>query len=237
MLLTDPSFREIAERLGLPAGDAGLGRIQRYLALIEEFSDRYSLVSASQRTNLVGRHVVDSLHFLPHLTPGSLLDIGSGNGFPGLILAIADPSREIHLVESSKKADFLGEVAKQLGLTKVTIHRERAELLAARPAFREKHDLVVARALGSLEVVLEYALPFLRVGGSLITPRGPEGPAEVDRARTVASQLGAATPRREPYTLPGDETFHMLVYPKKSPTPSSFPRREGMATRKPLGSP
>lgn len=236
MQLTDPSFRETAARLGFPPEGPAVDQTQRYLDLIEEFSDRYSLVSASQRTNLVARHVVDSLHLLPHLPAGSLVDIGSGNGFPGIVLAIADPGRDIHLVESSKKADFLAEVARQLGLTKVTVHRQRAEELAAERSVRERHDVVVARALGSLEVVLEYAMPYLKVGGSLVTPRGPDGPREVDRARPVAAQLGAGPPVCSPYTLPGDETFHMLVYRKIAATPRTFPRRSGMATKNPLGS-
>jgi 16S rRNA (guanine527-N7)-methyltransferase len=163
-----------------------------------------------------------------------IADIGAGAGFPGLPLAVALPGAEVMLVESrARKCGFIEGVVESGGIKNAEVVYARAEEWSVGTG---AHDLVVARAVGPQPVVLEYAAPLLRLGGSLVDWRGRRDPEEERRAAAAANLLGLeleSIQRMQPYE--GARDHHLHVYAKKKDTPERFPRRAGMARKKPLG--
>ena len=164
------------------------------------------------------------------------LDVGSGGGLPGIPLAIAFPGLRMTLLESvGKKAAFLGEVVAELGLASVSVRTARAEDAARDPAERDAYDLVVARALAPLPVALELCLPFARPGGVVVLPRGSDLAGQLAdgeaAARQLAARLRPPIPLDDPELPPGRS---LVVADKLGPTPERFPRRPGMAAKRPL---
>lgn len=210
------------------------------------------LVEANSRLNLVGegtpeaiaiRHIADSLLLLTTDAIGDLeirraIDIGSGAGFPGLVLAIVQPEIEWALIEATgKKARFIEDVRFSLGLDNVMVSNSRSEALAQNVVHREEYQLAVARAVGGAPVLCELGLPFLKKGGRLIAYKGPEGPAELAQAEVAAAECGGTALPHLSAKLPKlghARTF--LMWEKTSPTPPKYPRREGMPEKNPLGS-
>ena len=207
------------------------------------------LLAANRRTNLtrvvdpreVARlHLLDSLAALPLIDAAggaSVVDIGSGGGLPAIPLAIARPELRWLLVESvAKKAEALRGFVAELRLAGIDIADRRAETIGAEPAHREQHDLVTARACAPLPVLVELAMPLLRPGGTLLAWKGPLLPTdeEVRRGALAAGQLGGGSPRLEPSGLAALGGHLFVVIGKEGPTPDRFPRRPGVAERRPI---
>jgi 16S rRNA (guanine527-N7)-methyltransferase len=162
-----------------------------------------------------------------------IADLGSGAGFPGLALAIALPDTHVALVESvARKGAFLERAARELDLPNVTVVTARTE---SWPAGLDAHDLVTARALAPLGVVLEYAAPLLTAGGTAVAWKGGVDPAEHADADAAAAALGLSAPRPHAVT-PYDDAGERALYlsSKVRPTPPGFPRRAGMARKRPF---
>ena len=182
-------------------------------------------------SNPVDEHIADSLSAVPYIgTPASVADIGSGVGFPGLALAVAFPSSHVTLIESQRRhaavAERLGRAA---GLRNVSVLPLRAEEVG------DRFDLVTARAVAPLAVLVEYAAPLLVEGGQLVAWKGARDAAE-ELGGEEASRIVGLTPARvvqvDPF--PGAHSRHLHLYVKTAPTPDRFPRRPGMARKRPL---
>ena len=214
--------RELAARYGVAA--------EPLVALIEALE-----AEADPPTTVadpVDEHLADSLSAVPFISPGRFADIGSGAGFPGLALAAAFPSAHVVLIESQRRhaavADRLGSAA---GLSNVTVLPCRAEEVRERDAF----DHVTARAVASLPVLVEYAAPLLRLGGQFVAWKGARDAAEERGGEAAGRVVGMSLSRVvrvEPF--PGAHSRHLHFYAKTAPTPERFPRRPGMARKRPL---
>jgi 16S rRNA (guanine527-N7)-methyltransferase len=234
LLLTDGA----ALRASLPTG---------FDRAVEAYVDL--LLAANRRTNLtrvvepdaVGRlHLLDALAALPLLdavAPRAAVDLGSGGGVPGIVLALARASTRWLLVDSAtRKAAALESFATALGLSGVTVSAERAEILGRHPEHRERYDLVTARACAALPVLAEYALPLLRPGGTLIAWKGAltDDSPELGRGRGAVDALGGGTVRVVDPGMAalGDHRFVVVI--KGGPTLDAYPRRPGVPLRRPL---
>jgi 16S rRNA (guanine527-N7)-methyltransferase len=182
-------------------------------------------------------HLADSLSALaldPVAQARVVADLGSGAGFPGVALAVALPHAHVALVESAaRKCEFLRRLCATAGVPNAGVVHARAEDW---PAGLGKHDLVTARALAPLAVLCEYAAPLLALGGALVAWKGAVSRAESDGAATAAAELGLSAGevvRTEPY--PGSVAHHLHVYRKVAQTPPGYPRRAGMARKRPIG--
>ncbi len=199
------------------------------------------------------KHFLDSLTALliRDIRPGELVaDIGSGGGFPGLPLAVLRPAASFTLVESNlRRAAHLQQLISDLGLPNVSVLSHRAEDLARDPAppphrliassplrpFRESFDLVIARALAPMPVLLEYCLPLVRVGGDCLALKGPGGEAELRRSQRALDLLGGRVAATLPLMLPQSMGERLLILIRKhSPTPPRYPRRPGAPAKRPL---
>jgi 16S rRNA (guanine527-N7)-methyltransferase len=182
-------------------------------------------------------HLADSLVALELAEvrdAAQVADLGSGAGLPGLPLAIALPAGEVFLVESNgRKCQFISKLVEACGLTNAIVVNARAEEW---PAGRERFDLVTARALAPLAVVAEYAAPLLRLGGTLLVWRGRRDLADEQSALVAAGELGLEMPDSIPVApYPGAVNRHLQPMIKRASTPERFPRRPGMARKRPLG--
>jgi 16S rRNA (guanine527-N7)-methyltransferase len=237
-LLTDG-----AARLGISLEPAQVEQLAHYVGLLLAANQWLNLTRIVEPVEVERRHLLDSLTValpcLDELRMGAAwraIDVGSGGGVPGIPLAIAFPSLQVTLLESTgKKAAFLREAVAKLGLARVTVRAERAEDAARDSGERDGYDLVVARALAPLGVALELCLPFARPGGIVVLPRGSDLDAQLGDGKTVAGLLAARLRPPIPLDVPELPPGRRLVVADKlGPTPRRFPRRAGMAAKQPL---
>ena len=229
------SVEKLVDRFGLAPTAAE--RLRALTALLAE--DPGAATAVREPDAVIRDHLADALVALelrPVRESTSLADLGSGAGIPGLPLAVALPSAAVTLVESNRrKSAFLERAADFCRLGNVTVVNARAE--AWLDGF-DRFDLVTARALAPLAVVLEYAAPLLLIGGRLVAWRGRRD-TEAESAAEAAAQRLAMAPldvyQVEPYR--GARWRHLHMFEKRGPTPPGFPRRPGMARKRPLGQP
>jgi 16S rRNA (guanine527-N7)-methyltransferase len=167
---------------------------------------------------------------------GSMIDIGTGAGFPGLPLKIALPELRLTLVESvGKKVAFCKHIVEKLSLEGVEVIQARAEALGQQGEHRQRYDWAVARAVANLPVLVEYLLPLVRLGGVALAMKGETGPAEAHEADFAIQLLGGHLRRLVPVTLPGvAEERYLVVIDKTAATPAGYPRRVGLPAKRPL---
>jgi 16S rRNA (guanine527-N7)-methyltransferase len=198
---------------------------------------RQNLIRFSNKDDVFFKHIQDTL--LPFFDRtitlnGKAVDIGSGAGFPGIVLGICFPNLLMTLFESEKKkADFLLSVVQELSLANCRVIADRVES-AGRP---ESYDYVFARAVSSLPVLLEYAAPLLRVSGKAYFFKGPKYREDLQKSKNAQKSFFWGEPSIIPYFFDyGEETYHhyLLAYEKQKPTPRGFPRKPGMAVKTPL---
>jgi len=216
-------------------------RTEDYVGLLLRANERLNLTRITEPHEIARLHLLDAVAYVTLLdTTGTrtAVDLGSGGGIPGIPLAIARPEVRWVLVDSvKKKADFLREFVKALGMPNVSVIAERAETMGRSPLHRERYDFVAARACASLPVLAELAMPLLAIDGTLLAWKGrlTEEDEEVRRGRSALEQLGgtliAVRPARS--AALGEHTF--VIASKKGPTPARYPRRPGEPARRPLG--
>ena len=226
--------RELTDRFELPPRSA-----EKLNALLKfVITGPSSLTNVRDPAAAVELHIADSLAGLelPQIrTATTIADLGSGGGFPGLVLAIALPDAQLTLVESAaRKADFLRETAEAMTLDNVAVVAERAELWALEA---REQDVVTSRALASTSILLEYAAPLLRVGGSLVAWKGSLGDGELADAAFAAQELQMSSPLTVEVTedlVRGADRRQLIVSEKLAATPDRYPRRPGIAKKRPL---
>ncbi len=233
-------FGQRAAQLGAPLTEAQIAQFIEYEALLLAWNKRMNLTAVCLPAEIRVRHFLDSLScatVLDGLNGRSLIDVGSGAGFPGLPLKILYPEMQLTLVESvAKKGQFLQAVVNELGLQATTVLTERVELLGQSPRHRQRYDVATARAVAELRVLLEYLLPLCRVGGVMLAQKGEHVAVELAAAKEAIQLLGGADPKIETVALPERESLHyLLTVAKVADTPAKFPRRVGIPNKRPLG--
>jgi 16S rRNA (guanine527-N7)-methyltransferase len=226
-----------ALRATLPPGFADAG--EAFVALLLEANVRTNLTRIVEPLDVARLHMLDSLSALPlmdGLGSGRALDLGSGGGVPGIVLALARPDMAWTLVDSAhRKADAMRGFVDALGLDNVTIIAERAEMLGRDPDHRERYDVVTARACATLPVLAELALPLVRLGGALLGWKGSLSEDELRAGEAAATLLGGDVPEVNATGLPALGDHRFVRVRKAKPTPARYPRRPGEPARKPLG--
>lgn len=223
---------ELVERFSLPDGADS-----RLAALLTALDDEHSPTTVRSPAEGIGVHLADSLVGLELdeiRTATSIADLGAGAGFPGLPLALALPGTTVALVESiARKCAFITAAAASAGIANVEVVPARAEEWTDGIG---RNDVVTARALAPLGVLAEYAAPLLRHGGVLVAWKGRRDPEEEAIGAIAAEQLGLETTEiRAVAPYAGADHRHLHVLRKVRPTPERFPRRAGMARKRPLG--
>ena len=234
------TFAAYAESLaGVNLSCQQIRQFERLTELLLDWNRRMNLTAITDPAEIAIKHYLDSLTL--NLVAGcfegaSLIDVGSGAGFPGLPLAIAFPRMEATLLDATaKKLRFIDEAVLTLSLDNVRTLHARAEEAAQDPFHREAYDIVVARAVARLPVLLEYCLPLCKLGGQAIAMMGASAYDETSASAKAIDTLGGEPGAIEELRLPGlDNPRYLVVVNKVKPTPRRFPRRAGIPARKPL---
>ncbi len=220
---------------GLELSDDMIRTLDCFIEELKEANQKLNLTAITEDEDIAVRHLEDSWHAAPPIPPeASLIDIGTGAGFPGLVLAMVRPDLDVTLVDATrKKVDFLKGVIDRLGLEKVRAIWGRAEELAHDPSLRDRFDVATARALTALPQLVELSLPFVRPGGFLIAMKGQDD--EKDSAIGAIKRLNGRLDRVVHYELSGlDHPRSLVLIRKKDKTPSGFPRRMASILKSPL---
>jgi 16S rRNA (guanine527-N7)-methyltransferase len=213
---------------------------QIYYQELVAWNARFNLTAITDAKGVQVRHFLDSLSCSLAICDAerrqSLIDVGSGAGFPGLPLKIVYPSLHLTLLEATgKKTTFLRHIVDTLELREVTIIHARAEQLGHDPAHRERYDWAVARAVAAMPTLAEYLLPLCRLGGHCLAQKGEDAAAEVSTAEAAIQFLGGRLNHLAPIELPGlAETRHLVIIDKVARTPDRHPRRPGVPAKRPL---
>ncbi len=233
-------LRQGVANLNLSLTGTQLSAFEDYASELIAWNRRVNLTRIVKPDEIAVRHFLDSLAIRVALPPNSpafsLIDVGSGAGFPGVPLKIACPEIQLTLLEAtSKKVAFLQHLIEVLKLTGVTILAVRAEDAGRQPDLRERYDVAVARAVAALPVLAEYTLPLVKVGGTFIAQKGSDPASEIEAATPALTVLGGQLDRVLPVTIPRlDAPRHLLVINKVKPTPHKYPRRPGMPAKRPI---
>ena len=226
-----------AQLMGLAMSPQQAEQFEAYHALLLKANAQFNLTRVSEdESEACDRNYLDSLTLLHHLEGAkSLIDVGSGAGFPGVPLAIMRPDVSITLLDSlGKRVEFLKSVIAELGLNARALHM-RSEEAAGKAEFRESFDVACARAVADLTVLSELLLPFVKVGGRMLAMKGPGAEEELENAAFAISELGGGEAAVLEAPIPDRSWEHKIVRVSKlAPTPARFPRRAGMAEKRPL---
>ena len=214
------------------------GQLAEYGRLLLEKNRVMNLTAITDPEQAARLHMLDcaSLLTLCDLRGKRLIDVGTGAGFPGLVLKILEPSLELTLLDGlAKRLDWLGEVCAALRLEGVVRLHGRAEELSREPGLRDSFDVAAARAVAELRVLCELCLPFVRPGGLFVAMKGPGGGEELAGAAGALSALGGAPEGCRSYPVPGAQVTHQAVLIRKdAPTPPGYPRRWARIQKAPL---
>ncbi len=233
-------LQEGAREFGVELSQDQLDRFEAYYRHLAEWNTRLNLTAITGYGEVQVLHFLDSLSLACVLSRAQLdrklIDVGAGGGFPGVPLAIAFPELEVTLLEATgKKVAFLDDLTRALALRNVTTVKGRAEELGHREEYRERYDLTVARAVAEMRTLVEYTLPFVRLGGMLVASKGAEAAEETAAAAGAVQVLGGRVSQLVPVVLPTlDAPRHLVVIEKVAPTPARYPRRAGLPSKRPL---
>ena len=225
------------EAIGLTLDDTAIDRFDVYARQLVLYNEKVNLTAITTPDEIVVKHFVDSLCLAKYvsLTDGvKLCDVGTGAGFPGLALLIAAPLLRVTLMDAvNKKLDFLRALTAELGLSAQIVHI-RAEDAGRNQTYRDAFDVVTARAVAQLNLLSEYCVPLVKVGGVFAPLKAPLGDEERQRGIGAAANLGAAKVQTERYTLPDGSEREILVFTKKTETNKKYPRKPTQIGKKPL---
>ena len=237
-----------AAELGITINDPQVSQLYTYYEMLIEKNKVMNLTAITEEDEVITKHFIDSLSIVKCAdacamlgtdTAGTLLrviDVGTGAGFPGMVLKIVFPGIRMVLFDSlQKRLRFLEEVTNRLGLEGVETVHGRAEDTGHDKKHREQYDLVVSRAVANMATLSEYCLPFARVGGCFLAYKTAESGEEVAAGAGAIKKLGGVIERTDTFTLPMSENRRSLVLVRKTgTTPSKYPRKAGTPGRDPL---
>lgn len=236
-----------ARTLGVELTTDQLDQFERYYHALVQWNRKFNLTAITDYDEVQAKHFLDSLAGAPILAeelgvalpiqrPLHLVDVGTGAGFPGIPLKIAEPKIKLTLMDGTgKKIQFLQQLINELRLTNAETVQGRAEELGRRPAYRGQFDVVTARAVAPLSTLVEYLLPLVRREGYALIYKGPGAPEEFMAARKAVETLGGETTRMVPLEIPFVEGRRFILLIKKiRRTPDLYPRGQGLARKQPI---
>ncbi|MCI8360410.1 MAG: 16S rRNA (guanine(527)-N(7))-methyltransferase RsmG [Clostridiales bacterium] len=234
--LVEQGFRDL--ELPIHIDEQAKLRLIQYAGLLVAWNEKINLTAITQPEEIAVKHFLDSAVLLKYMelpTAARVIDVGTGAGFPGLVLKILRPDLRLTLLDSlQKRLRFLENVTGSLGLSAELVHA-RAEEGGRNPLYREAFELATARAVARLPLLAEYCLPFVKAGGLFCALKGPDGERECGEAAAALGLLGGGKPFLRCYTLPGGDSRSIIVCEKTSQTPARFPRNPAQIAKKPLG--
>lgn len=212
-------------------------KLIEYMDGVLSWNEKVNLTAITNREEFVVKHLIDSIlccNFPEFIQAKTIIDVGTGAGFPGVPLAVISPEKKFLLADSlNKRIKIISELTEKLSIFNVEAVHGRAEEMARNDRYREMFDLSVARAVANLSVLCEYCLPFIKTGGYLLAYKGPDAEEEAAGAKKAIEVLGGRLDRIEPVNLQGFN-HNIIVIEKIKSTPKKYPRNAGTPTKEPL---
>ena len=226
------------EEKGIAYNEETLEKLDKYAAFLVEWNEKINLTAITDPEGIVIKHFLDCALLLSKVDlkeNAKVIDVGTGAGFPGVVLKIFRPDIKLTLLDGlNKRLVFLNEVANELGLEDVETVHLRAEEAGKKQNFRESFDLVTARAVARLNLLYEYCLPLTKIGGTFCAMKGPSAEEEAKEAMSAGKLLGGAKPQILTETLTGEEVRTFILTKKISQTPPKYPRVSAKIAKQPL---
>lgn len=226
-----------AIKINIELNDKQLENFYDYMNLLIEWNEKINLTAITEPNEIITKHFIDSLTAAKYIEDNKyIVDVGTGAGFPGIPLAIYNDSFSITLVDSlNKRINFLNEVINQLEIKNVTSIHSRAEEFGKNKQYRENFDIAISRAVARLNVLVEYLLPTIKVGGRCICMKGPDAQEEIKEANQAIKILGGEIEKIEEFNLPDNDIKRtIIVINKIKNTPIKYPRKPGTPAKDPI---
>ncbi|MCI8805651.1 MAG: 16S rRNA (guanine(527)-N(7))-methyltransferase RsmG [Clostridiales bacterium] len=234
----DKILAEACLKLGVAINGGQISQFLKYMELLISWNEKINLTAITEPEEILLKHFADSVSLIPFtdVKNKNIIDVGTGAGFPGIPVKIAEPSAKVTLIDSlNKRVNFLREVVSEISLTDVECIHSRAEEGGKNPKLRERFDVCVSRAVANLSVLSEYCLPFIKVGGVFVSLKGPDAQSEINEAEKAIDILGGEISFVEKVEIPFTDIVHSLVMIKKvRQTPGIYPRKPGKISKNPI---
>lgn len=227
-----------SKKLNIPLNEKQLSQFLDYADILREWNEKINLTAITDDEGIATKHFLDSLTaFNTGVVKGKVIDVGTGAGFPGVVLKIANPEIELTLLDSlNKRIVFLNDLCERLSIGDVETVHARAEDGGRDRKYRGQFDTVVSRAVARLSVLSEWCMPFLKQGGYFLALKGPLADAELNDARRAVKILGGKIEDVMEADIPFTDLKHKIIIIKKvGQTPLKYPRKSGIATKTPIG--
>ncbi len=225
--------------MGIQLSNEQMEQFLIYYEMLLEWNQVMNLTAITEYEDVMKKHFTDSLSLVKAISMDSgktLMDVGTGAGFPGLALKIAFPGLQVTLMDSLKKrVDYLDAVINRLHVSGVELVHGRAEDVARLKGKREQYDICVSRAVANLSTLSEYCIPFVKVGGVFVSYKSERLSEELEQAKHAICLLGAGIERRVEFSLPDSQIYrNLVVIRKKKPTSQKYPRKAGQPQKNPI---
>ena len=222
-------MKKSADQLNLSFTETQYNQFVQYKTLLKEWNEKLNLTAITEDEEIISKHFIDSIQafqFAELKEAESMIDVGTGAGFPGLPIKIMKPDLKVTLLDSlNKRLNFLRAVSEELNLENVEFVHSRAEDGARKPEFRDSYDIAISRAVANLTLLTELCLPYVKVGGHFIALKGPAVEQEIRDAEYAVKVLGGKIVKIQEVQIEGTDLKHNLVVIRKTrPTPKSYPR-------------
>lgn len=233
-------MKKIFEPYQIKLSDEQILKLNKYYQLLIEWNEKINLTSITNYDEVVKKHFLDSALIMStdiwkDNSINAVLDVGTGAGFPGMVLAILNPNIRFVLLDSiNKRIDFLDALMDELAIKNVETYHGRAEVYARNEKFRNKFDFVVSRAVAELPVLMEYCIPFVKKNGYFVSYKGKKQEEELEKTKNAFRELDASLGKVEKFNLQDNEERFLLFIKNNCETKDKYPRKEGKPKKKPL---
>ena len=229
-------FFEESKKNNIEFDQSKIQMFYTYMKDILEWNEKINLTAITDEKMFIVKHFIDSLTVNKHIKDcNTIIDIGTGAGFPGMPLKIMNPDKKIVLVDSiNKKLNVVREISQKMNIKEIEIIHSRAEELAQNNSYRESFDVATTRAVSNITTILEYMLPFIKVGGYAICMKGPNFEDELKEAQNAISILGGSLEKIETINVDEELERNIIIIKKVKKTPIKFPRGQGKPLKEPI---
>lgn len=230
-------FNEMQKKLTIKLSVEQLEKFYSYMSLLLEWNEKMNLTAITEPNEIILKHFIDSLTILNEINNNSkVVDVGTGAGFPGIPLSIANESLKITLVDSlNKRLIFLQEVIDKLELKNIEIVHSRAEDFGQNKKYRENFDIATSRAVANLSTLSEYLIPLVKINGKCICMKASDVEEEINQAKNAINVLGGTIEKIEEFKLPESDIGRtIIIINKQKQTPNKYPRKAGTPSKEPI---